>query len=213
MRNYSQIFRVCQKNGVTLCYIAYLSRKFYTHLEIFQAFVHPWWTLTYFILRQNVLAVDTHLLAKHIHQRRCAKKREDLPTHFRSLWKIRFEATWEMASAFPSPKAMNARYRWVNQKDHITSRAGFSPSVLRSGLLGGRKMRRWRGPLFEKRAFARRSGILIVTNSARKGSRAKDYPFYIAPLILLFMNLASERSGRPFCFWTKGVAINMLDCV
>lgn len=94
-------------------------------------------------------------------------------------------------------------------------RAGFSPTIPRSGLLGGRKMRRWRGPLLEKRAFVRWSGILIVTNSARKGSRAEDYPFYITPLILLFMNLASlrERSGRPFCFWTKGVAINMLDCI
>lgn len=163
------------------------------------------------IFYSQVKCPRRYLLVKHIHQ----GTREALPTHFRSVQKIRFEATWEMASAFPSPSRYECPLPASESKGsyHASSRTSFSPGVLRSGLLGGRKMRRWRGPLFEKRAFARWSGILIVTNSARKGSRAEDYPFYIAPLILLFMNLASERSGRPFCFWTKGVAINMLDCV
>lgn len=123
-----------------------------------------------------------------------------------------------MAPAFPSPSRYECPLLVSESKGSYhtaCSRTGFSPIVPRSGLLGGRKMRRSRGPLLEKRAFVRWSGILIVTNSACKGSRAEDYPFYITPLILLFMNLASlrERNGRPFCFSTKGVAINMLDCI
>jgi len=91
-----------------------------------------------------------------------------------------------------------------------------------SGLLGARKMRRWRELLLEKRAFGRRFGILIVTNNACKGQRkgrAEDYPFYIMPLILLFMNLSSEPSQKKldvhfvFRWGADFVAINMLDYV
>lgn len=116
---------------------------------------------------------------------------------------------------------MNVLCRWVNQKDHITPPAPVFHRRIRIIRWTKNALRL----LLEKRAFGRWSGILIVTNSARRGQREGRRGRGGLPLLYHAINITLHESYEfrafaegvddPFVSGRRAdfVAINMLDCV
>lgn len=154
--------------------------------------------------------------------RQRVKKREPLLTHFRP--ENPFRAAWEMAPSFSPPSYYECPLLVSESKGpYHASHVGRRFFTDESGLLGRRKMRRWRGLLLEKRAFGRWSDILIVTNNARREWREGRKGRGGLPLLYHAINITLHESYE-FRAYSEGVtdlfvfrrrvdfvAINILD--
>jgi len=193
-----------------ICHLFVTSRKFYVQSKIciFQAFVRIRWALTYFIPEQNAPAVDILTCQTYSSMRRVKKKRGPFRHISVAFRKIRSGQRKKWRRRFHLRRPMNVRYWWVNQKGHITPPPApvFHQPIRIIGwdekCVDGAVRHLKNEPSDDDPVY----WSLQIALAEGKGARAEDYPFYIMPLILLFMNLTSlrGRGGRSFCFRTRG---------
>lgn len=141
-------------------------------------------------------AVDIFTLAKYIHQTTRKKARAFQHISVASRKSVQGNVRNDAGTSSPVTLWMSFAGEWIKRTISRLPRRFFTDG---SGLLGGRKIRRGcclkNEPSDDDPVYWSLQ-IALAEGKGKEEEGAKDYPFYIISLILLFMNLTSSEPSR-----------------